>query len=321
MKPTVSVVIPARNAEKTIGLTLQSLKEQDYDNYEVIVVNDHSIDHTKDECLKQGVNVVDSEGEGANAARNTGIKRSRGSIVALIDADATAPKNWVSSIVNRVGEGFDLVFGRVEALNTGKTIARYVSNSILGLMPNFRRRKVLEGRQTWMAVAGCNMALKRKVWEEVGGFDEDYKLYYDEVDFKARVLEKGYKVLLDPSLVVYHKNVDGLKSLLKRAWRQAGGLRLFKAKNPSHPIVKLTLTLCLLLSIGLASIPILAALYPHEALKVLTISLYSALTLYVFLALQYLARGLRLKDSLAFPALDFATGFTMYVKIILGLFS
>jgi glycosyltransferase involved in cell wall biosynthesis len=88
--PTVSVVIPAYNAERTIGVTLASVLGQTVSDIEVIVVDDGSTDGTARAASSLGdprVRVVHQPNAGHAAARNTGIADARGTYVALIDAD------------------------------------------------------------------------------------------------------------------------------------------------------------------------------------------------------------------------------------------
>ncbi len=89
--PLVSVIIPAYNQAEFVGETIQSVLDQTYSNFEVIVVNDASPDHTS-EVVKQYDDprvklVVHPENRGLPAARNTGMRASAGEIIALLDAD------------------------------------------------------------------------------------------------------------------------------------------------------------------------------------------------------------------------------------------
>ncbi|MEM2936003.1 MAG: glycosyltransferase, partial [Candidatus Bathyarchaeia archaeon] len=82
-QPVVSVVVPVRNGEATIGRLLDSLLEVDYDRgkVEVLVVDGNSTDKTREIVSKYPVELLTEEGQGLNAARNTGIRNSGGKII------------------------------------------------------------------------------------------------------------------------------------------------------------------------------------------------------------------------------------------------
>jgi poly-beta-1,6-N-acetyl-D-glucosamine synthase len=106
--PFVSVIIAARNEESSIGKLLWDLKHQDYgnDKFEVIIVNDHSSDHT-DTLLRNFISkeklshfhIIDNSLTGKKAALDLGITKATGEIVLLTDADCTMGPSWISNMV------------------------------------------------------------------------------------------------------------------------------------------------------------------------------------------------------------------------------
>src|SRR4051812_19242261 len=98
--PAVSVIVPARNAARTIGDTLAALARQDLSApYEVVVVDDGSDDGTAEVAEHAGgaVRVIRSEGRGPGPARNAGAKESRAPVLAFTDADCVPTSGWLSS--------------------------------------------------------------------------------------------------------------------------------------------------------------------------------------------------------------------------------
>ncbi len=98
--PQISVIIPALNEERYVGRALRSLLDQSLERseYEIIVVDGHSTDGTVAVSRKLADRVI-FEGIGTiGGARNVGARAASGEIVAFIDADSVAPRNWLMRI-------------------------------------------------------------------------------------------------------------------------------------------------------------------------------------------------------------------------------
>ena len=117
-KPLVSVIIPTYNGEKRISRTLNSIIAQDYENVEIILVDDVSTDNTvkvaRDVLEKSGREfsiIQRTENGRQSASRNTGLKAANGKYVIFFDHDDMAEKNFVSSLLNEIeNKNADLVF-------------------------------------------------------------------------------------------------------------------------------------------------------------------------------------------------------------------
>jgi len=222
----VTVVVPVRNRERTIQPLLESLQKLDYDRnkVEVIVVDGNSTDKTQEIVKKYPVKLVVEKRKGLNLARNTGIKQSKGEIVAFTDSDCIVPPNWITKIVENFKDPkVSCVGGSAKALDSD-FVSQYADNSIVRLMPFFTKREELEKVKPFFRhPAGCNMAFRRKVAEEVGYFDENIRYGFDEVEFADRVCKAGYKMVLDPEVVVWHKHRSTFKEFLKQNFQYGKG--------------------------------------------------------------------------------------------------
>src|SRR5438309_8460832 len=98
-EPLVSIIIPCYNAEKYIGQTNESIFNQTYKNFEILVINDGSTDESmeiikKYQQLDARIKYIDQSNKGVANARNKGIEESKGNIIAFLDADdAWEPEN------------------------------------------------------------------------------------------------------------------------------------------------------------------------------------------------------------------------------------
>ena len=104
--PLVSIIIPCYNAEKTLEKTLESIFNQTYNNYEIIVVNDGSTDETSDilNVYKNKIKVINQENKGAAATRNRGFKESKGQYLLFCDADVILKSSILEKMVNTLEE-------------------------------------------------------------------------------------------------------------------------------------------------------------------------------------------------------------------------
>jgi glycosyltransferase involved in cell wall biosynthesis len=231
---SVSVVIPVRNREQTIQPLMESLQKLDYDRnkVEVIVVDGNSTDKTQEIVKKYPVKLIVEEKKGLNRARNTGIKSSKGDIIAFTDSDCVVPPNWITKIVENFKDPeVSCVGGSAKALDTD-FISQYADNSVVRLMPFFTKREELNSVKPFFRhPAGCNMAFRRKVAEDVGYFDEKIQYGFDEVEFADRVCKAGYKMVLDPDVVVWHKHRSSLKDFLKQNFQYGKGSGLVLKQN------------------------------------------------------------------------------------------
>lgn len=116
-QPYFSLVIPVYNAEKTINKTIESIKQQTFENFEAILVNDGSTDSTQEIIQTQiegsdQFQLINIENNGPGAARNVGISRASGKYLVLSDADDYLEKNTLISRYEMIADQeYDLLIG------------------------------------------------------------------------------------------------------------------------------------------------------------------------------------------------------------------
>lgn len=215
--PSVTVVIPAYNAEGTLRETLDSLTAQTFDDFEGIVVNDGSTDATEAVVSSYGdarVRVISVENGGVSRARNRAIDEAQGEFVAFLDADDLWQPNKLERQVTAFratpAAGFCVTSAvRIDA-------SSQPSDRIPLIKANDTCRTLLLDA---MAV-GClssGMA-RREVLATVGGFDPRFSQCADW-DLWLRMSATTDFLILDEPLVLYRTspgNMSGNVSLLER---------------------------------------------------------------------------------------------------------
>jgi len=249
----VSVVVSVFNGAEIIHRCLDSLFSLDYDDYEVILINDGSIDGT-DKVLQRYEDrttyVKNEVNLGLAASRNIGSKLAKGEYVAFTDADCVVDRHWLTELVKCLTE--NKVQGAGGAIRTPQDIG-YFARSV-GTLHKPSPKLISKNEAE---VPGGNCIFKKSLLQHMGGFDETFKESNADTDFNIRVWSKDLRILYQPTAIVYHYHRSTFSSFIR--WRFTNGIGLyrlaqkhrFKAKRLYHTF-NLTLPPLLLMVGGLA---------------------------------------------------------------------
>jgi glycosyltransferase involved in cell wall biosynthesis len=192
--PFVSIVIPAYNEEKYIGKTLQSITKQTYKNFELLVVDNNSTDHTAAIAKQYGATILHEQNQGHVYALNAGMSHAKGDIIAVTDADTIVHTTWLATIVKSLTPDEVIgVTGSAKIVTGIESADRIFS----GLYSIFMKGNMLLGKPH---VNGFSFAVKKKYFTQVGGLDLQYHISSD-VDLGIRLYKFG-KVLYVKDLSV-----------------------------------------------------------------------------------------------------------------------
>ncbi len=227
VKPRVSVIINTHNRAYHLKRLLDCLTRQTYDDFEVIVVNGPSTDHTE-QVLKDYAAAIRTETcpeVNLCMSRNIGVRAAAGEIVAFIDDDAVpGGPTWLEELckpfkdrtVGAVGGQSYRMNGLHEFSRGTFTIwAGGKSVNARSLPPQKKTAEEFNG------VIGCNCAFRRSAVVEAGGFDEYYTYFLDETDLCYRIAMLGYHIAHSDAALVYHEAAGGAnrKSQYHLNWR------------------------------------------------------------------------------------------------------
>jgi glycosyltransferase involved in cell wall biosynthesis len=190
--PLVSITIPSRNSEATIALCLKGVSRQSYQNTEVIVIDSHSTDRTRDIAASFGARVIQCEGK-LLAARYLGFKESKGQYIVLVDTDQILKSSAIERAVDLMSE-YDMMVFEEESYNKEWLIPKIYSASKKVINERFDRSYAFD------PVRGGNPArfYKREVLEkafaaippelipEAVFYDHDI-IYYESCQVSQRV--------------------------------------------------------------------------------------------------------------------------------------
>jgi succinoglycan biosynthesis protein ExoA len=250
--PTVSVVIPCYNEEKTIALLLESLTHQTYpiDQFEVVVADGMSEDHTReaieafsDNHPELTVRVVDNTKRAIPAGLNTGIRAAQGEYIVRLDAHSVPHPEYIARTVadleHRLGDNVGGVWQIVPGGQgwMAESIAAAAAHP-LGVGDAKYRYAEIAGEADTVPFGG----FRKTLFNELGGFDESLKTNED-YEFNTRIRMHGGKLWLDPSIKVRYFARPNLRQLAKQYrrygyWkvkmlrRYPGSLRLRQALPP-----------------------------------------------------------------------------------------
>jgi len=230
----ISVIVPTYNSERTIGKTIKAVLNQNYPKkkYELIIVDDGSSDKTVDVVKKiKSVRFFKQKHKGAAAARNFGVKKSKGNIILFTDADCVPGKNWIKNMVKPFADkNVIAVSGTYKTMNNDSLIARFV-----GLEIDERHRK-LQKRQSIDFVGTFSGAYRKEIFRKIRGFDESFTTADGEdmeISFRA---EKFGKMVFADKAFVYHRHPDSLSKFLKQKFSR-GIWRFFVYRKQKHKVV------------------------------------------------------------------------------------
>jgi glycosyltransferase involved in cell wall biosynthesis len=226
----VSIIICTKDRAADLDICLVHLKHQVCKPREIIVVdNGSSTNATEIVCRKYDVRYLREDRIGLDIARNTGVKAAKGSIVAYTDDDTLPHPHWVDQISKTfLDQTIGAMTGLVIAASL-ETEAEVIFEKYWpfnrGYLPktydrNFFNTHLKTGPPVWEIGAGANMAFRKKVFEEVGYFDErldagaagcngDSEMWY-------RLLAHGNVIRYNPLAVVQHKHRTSIESLKKQ---------------------------------------------------------------------------------------------------------
>lgn len=199
MKPIITIVVPVLNEEKNLRETLESLRAQTFKNYELIVVDNGSVDASPEIANRYTGVLLFEERKGAVWAMHRGFLAAKGEFLTAADADTVYPPDWLGKMVR--------------ALSSPRTVAAYGAMGFKESPPLLRALEV--GGYTALALlsmafmvhlsGAANLGFRRDAYFQVGGYAAVGHLASPDFWLSLRLRKLG-KVSFVPSLICYTSN-------------------------------------------------------------------------------------------------------------------
>jgi len=253
MKNTIGlgIVIPTFNRADELEKNLISLESQSYKNFEVIIVDDGPSADTTQKVVEEyrernkKTHFLQLTQKGCVIARNTGAEKSKGKIILTMDDDVELIHNstlndLVMTFQNdptigvvggiEVGSKNEIKFLNESSGKVDPAIGRILANGYFDTrFKELKRHEITNVDH----VRSAFMAVRKDIFNKLGGFDESYTAkgmgFRYESDLCLKVKELGYRVVVNPKLVIWHKG-----SKRQRGFKRGRGMDYFFYANRNH---------------------------------------------------------------------------------------
>ena len=204
MDKKISVIIPIYNVKKFLEKCLTSVVNQTYKNLEIILINDGSTDNSLDICNEfvkkdERIKLINKENEGLSAARNTGLKLATGEYIGFIDSDDWIDLDFYEKLYNAIEKNqADIACASIERV--GQFVKKF--------RVHYLEEKITENFKENLKI--CNYPKNSYVWNKLYKaelvkntfFKEG--VYFEDVIWTSKILEKSSKIVAVPNIKYYY---------------------------------------------------------------------------------------------------------------------
>lgn len=227
--PKVSVIIPIYNCADNIEVILNSIKQQEYQGIiEIIAVDNNSTDKSL-QILSNFPNVTITQQnliQNAAATRNKGIEIATGEIIAFIDGDCVAEKDWLSQGLRAMQENnSDRIGGKIGVKPIFPHSSLY---SLIDALFCFDQKSAIENVQACMT---GNLFIKRSVFDQIGMFNQDF-VEMEDMEFGMRATRLGITLAYADKAIVWHPPRQTFKEMWHKSKRNGKGTFILCQNNP-----------------------------------------------------------------------------------------
>jgi glycosyltransferase involved in cell wall biosynthesis len=290
---SLSIIVPAYNAEETIGKCIESLLTQTVSKKmptEIIIVDDGSTDRTKEIVKKYPVSLIEIDHSGPSVARNTGYMHSSGDIVFFVEADAYYDSEHIEYLVKHL----------LNDPKTGTVIGRGEPWSASSIFYSYWKQAIKLKQINYKPIGG--FIFRRQDLEKIGLYDP-FLWGGEDVELCMKLKKIGLHFVYEPKARVWHKEAYSLVELMSKSFRKGSNILNFYEKlgiKIKRLFISLAFVVLPLLWLGLITVLTItfSSAYP------LFIVLGTFMTLYSIPCIRILKKHQKISDYKVFIALN-----------------
>ena len=214
-QPKVSVIITSYNGLTVLEKCLQSLSKVEYDNFEIILVDNNSTDGTIEFISKNypSITIIKLESnKGFAEPNNIGAKIAKGKYLLFLNNDTVVTPNFISELVNVIENNKKIAICQSLLLQSdGKIDSSGDFIDDLGVV--YSSKKLPKDLQQISSAKGAALLIQNEIFFDLGGFDNRFFATFEDVDLSWRSWIFGYNVVVAPKSIVYHLGGQTIKKI------------------------------------------------------------------------------------------------------------
>ena len=221
----ITIITPSYNRSDELKYLLESLENQkiDHNFFELIISDDGSTDGTK-ELIKKwkrkasfNIKYISQMNKGPGSARNHGLKNSNGELIVFIDSDCEAHPEWLKIIMeNYKKDNFDACGGPDSSKDDFTILQKSIDYSMTSFLTTGGMRGHSEKMIAKFYPRTHNMAIKKAIYDQIGGFGS--LRHGQDIEYSNRIRKSGARIKFIKDAIVYHRRRSSLKQFYKQVF-------------------------------------------------------------------------------------------------------
>ncbi len=248
-----SIIVPVFNRPNEVKELFESLVQQFYKDFEVVIVEDGS-SLKSDKIVEKfkndlAIRYFYKQNSGPGQSRNYGMERANGNYFIILDSDVILPGNYLSIVNKHLNESYVDAYGGPDAAAPNfSPMQKAINFAMTSVFTTGGIRGRSEQAEKFHP-RSFNMGIAKKVFEKTGGFSK--MRFGEDIDFSIRIMQSGFKTALFTDAFVYHKRRNTLMQFYKQVYNSGiARINLYKLHPNSLKIVHFFPALFLLGFVG-----------------------------------------------------------------------